>query len=107
MTEQSNSPADPGATANDTAARSIRAHLRTAGDGLPDPLRSGLIASPSQGPSKIIESAEGVTTFGGFTDSAASDRLMKRVEKLAAEYPLPGAPMTDAPEPPSGSDEGD
>ena len=62
----------------------IRAYLRTAGEAIPDPL----IAEAAGASSVVIESAEGVTTFGGFTQKSSQRRLKRLVAELDRKYPL-------------------
>lgn len=63
----------------DIEAARIRESLRGAQDPLPETMR-GLV----DGATTIIESAEGVTTFGGF-DEERSARLRLQVEDLARQ----------------------
>lgn len=62
----------------------IRAHLKTAGE-VPDPLLDEVFG-------KVIESAEGVTTFAGYAArEGARERVRTKLEALASPHPSDAA----------------
>jgi hypothetical protein len=70
-------------------ADEIVAYLQTAGDMLPDTLRANAFGAGDGDPaSLLVESAEGVTTFGGLNGHPKSDQALAwmddRLQQIAA-----------------------
>lgn len=57
-------------------ARFVQALART-GDGLSGNARQTALATSSAPPAYVVESAEGITTYGGFGHDPASDKARK------------------------------
>lgn len=61
----------------------IMAHLRTAGDVVPDPVAEEVFG-------RVIQSAEGVTTFAGYAASrGARERVQAKLDRISDVGPAP------------------
>lgn len=79
-------------------AEAIVARLMTAGDPLPDTLREAALGlRGSEPPSLIVESAEGVTSFGGFNGHPGTPRAEEWMARRLADIGSRNEPLGPAP----------